>query len=123
MQITIYHNPACGTSREVLNLVQSTGEEVQIVEYLKYPPGKEELIELIQSIGITTRDLLRSQEVLYTELGLGDAKWTDSQIIDIIRQYPILMNRPIVKTPFGARLCRPPETVMEILSKSVSAST
>lgn len=123
MKITIYHNPDCGTSRKVLNLIQSTGDEIQIVEYLKHPPSKEELIQLIQSIGITIRDLLRSQEVLYNELGLDDVKWTDSQIIDMIRQNPILMNRPIVTTPFGARLCRPPETVMEILSKPISTST
>lgn len=114
--ITIFHNPACGTSRNTLALIRNSGEEPRVVEYLKTPPSREILIGLIAAIGITPRELLRQKGTPYAELGLDDAKWTDAQLIDLMLQHPILINRPIVVTPLGTRLCRPSELVLDILA-------
>jgi arsenate reductase (glutaredoxin) len=115
--VTIYHNPACSTSRHVLDLIRHTGMEPHIVEYLKTPPGRQELIDLVSRMKIPVRDMLRRKGTPYDELGLDDPKWTDG-LIDFMVAYPVLMNRPIVATPLGARLCRPPETVLDILLPS-----
>lgn len=113
--ITIYHNPACGTSRNVLGLIRNSGEEPNVVEYLKTPPDRETLKTLISAMGNPVRDLLRQKGTPYDELGLSDEKWTDDQLIDFMLEYPILINRPIVVTPLGTRLCRPSEIVLDIL--------
>ena len=115
MSITIYHNPACGTSRNTLAAIRQRGEEPEVVEYLKTPFSREHLVELIAAMGIPVRDLLRKKGTPYDELGLNDAKWTDDQLIDFMIAHPILINRPIVVTPKGVRLCRPSEVVLEIL--------
>jgi len=117
MTITIYHNPNCGTSRNVLGLIRSAGEEPEIIEYLKTPPTRARLEELIRAMGVTPRALLREKGTPYHELELGDPKWSDDQLIGFMLEHPILINRPIVVTPLGARLCRPPEVVLEILRK------
>jgi arsenate reductase len=113
--ITIYHNPNCGSSRNVLAMIRNSGEQPRIIEYLKTPPSREELRELLDSMGIAVRDLLRQKGTPYDELKLSDPKWTDEQLLDFIGQRPVLMNRPIVVTPLGTRLCRPSETVLDIL--------
>jgi len=113
--ITIYHNPACGTSRNTLALIRNSGTEPEVIEYLKSPPSKEKLLELVQAMGITPRELLRQKGTPYEELGLGDPKWTDAELIDCVVQHPILMNRPVVVTPLGSKLCRPSELVLDIL--------
>jgi len=113
--VTIYHNPACGTSRNVLGLIRNSGIEPTVIEYLKTPPNREELVGLIARMGIPVRDLLRRKGTPYDELGLDDPKWTDDQLIDQMLAHPILINRPIVVTPLGVKLCRPSETVLEIL--------
>lgn len=113
--ITIYHNPACATSRNVLGLIRNSGEEPAIIEYLKTPPDRETLRRLIAAMGIPVRALLREKGTPYAELGLDDPKWSDEQLLDFMVQYPILINRPIVVTPLGTRLCRPSETVLQIL--------
>ena len=113
--ITIYHNPACGTSRNVLALLRHAGLEPQVVEYLKTPPTREQLRALVAAMGMPVRELLRAKEARYAELGLADAKWSDEQLIDFMVQHPILMNRPVVVTPLGTKLCRPSEEVLEIL--------
>lgn len=115
MTVTIYHNPACGTSRNTLAMIRQSGEEPEVIEYLKTPPSRERLVELIRAMGITPRDLLRQKGTPYDELGLDDPKWTDDEIIDFMIAHPILINRPIVVTPQGVRLCRPSEVVLEIL--------
>ena len=115
MSITIYHNPSCGTSRNTLAIIRERGEEPQIVEYLKTPFSREQLVELIAAMGIPIRDLLRQKGTPYDELGLDDPKWTDDQLIDFMIAHPILINRPIVVTPKGVRLCRPSDLVLEIL--------
>lgn len=115
MTVTIYHNPACGTSRNVLALIRNSGEEPQVIEYLKTPPSRDELVSLIQRMGISVRDVLRRKGTPYDELGLDDPKWTDGQLIHFMMQHPILINRPIVVTPKGVKLCRPSETVLDIL--------
>ena len=113
--ITIYHNPACGTSRNVLALIRNSGEEPTVIEYLKTPPDRATLVGLIQAMGLPVRDVLRQKGTPYDELGLGESKWTDEQLIDFMLQHPILINRPIVVTPLGTRLCRPSEAVLDIL--------
>ena len=118
MMITIYHNPQCGTSRNVLELIRNSGTEPQIIEYLKNPPSRGELEKLIGQMGITPRALLREKGSPYKELGLDDPKWTGAEIIDFMMQHPVLINRPIVVTPHGARLCRPAEIVLEILPRA-----
>lgn len=115
MTIRIYHNPNCGTSRNVLALIRAGGEEPEIVEYLKTPPSRDELVDLLRRMGMRPRDLLRRRGTPYDALGLDDPKWTDDQLIDLMIEHPILINRPVVVTPQGARLARPPETVREIL--------
>ena len=113
--ITIYHNPACGTSRNVLGLIRNSGVEPAIIEYLKTPPDAATLKSLIAAMGIPARDVLRQKGTPYDELGLADAKWTDEQLIGFMLEHPILINRPIVITPLGTRLCRPSEAVLDIL--------
>ena len=115
MTITIYHNPACGTSRNTLAMIRQSGEEPEVIEYLKTPPSRARLIELIAAMGIRPRDLLREKGTPYAELGLADPKWSDDQLIDAMLEHPILINRPIVVTPLGTKLCRPSEAVLDIL--------
>lgn len=118
MTITIYHNPACGTSRNTLAMIREHGEEPRVIEYLKTPPTRKELVDLIKAMGIAPRDLLRQKGTPYEDLGLGDLSLDDKTIIDAMIAHPILINRPIVVTPLGTRLCRPSETVLEILPKA-----
>ena len=113
--ITIYHNPACGTSRNVLALIRNSGAEPTVVEYLKTPPDRATLERLIAAIGSPVRDVMRQKGTPFDELGLSDPTWTDAQLIDFMLQHPILINRPIVVTPLGTRLCRPSEAVLDIL--------
>lgn len=113
--ITIYHNPACGTSRNVLALIRNTGTEPVIVEYLKTPPDRATLERLIADMGVPVREVLRRKGTPYDEMGLDDPKWSDAELIDLIARHPILMNRPIVVTPRATRLCRPSEAVLDIL--------
>ncbi|WP_323028770.1 arsenate reductase (glutaredoxin) [Castellaniella defragrans] len=113
--ITIYHNPACGTSRNVLAMIRNSGEEPTVIEYLKTPPDRATLVKLLADAGLSVRDVLREKGTPFAELDLGDSKWTDDQLLDFIEQHPILMNRPIVVTPLGTRLCRPSEAVLDIL--------
>nr|WP_314708063.1 arsenate reductase (glutaredoxin) [uncultured Comamonas sp.] len=120
--ITIYHNPACGTSRNVLALIRNSGEEPTVIEYLKTPPDRATLVGLIQAMGLPVRDVLRQKGTPYDELGLGESKWTDEQLIDFMLQHPILINRPIVVTPLGTRLCRPSEAVLDILAQPQQAA-
>ena len=115
MTITIYHNPACGTSRNVLALIRHAGFEPTIIEYLKTPPSKDKLRQLVTAMGITVRELLREKGTPYAELGLADPKFSDEELLDFIGQHPILMNRPVVETPLGTKLCRPSEEVLELL--------
>jgi arsenate reductase len=115
MTVTIYHNPDCGTSRNTLAMIRQSGEEPTVIEYLKTPPSREKLVELIAAIGIPVRALLREKGTPYKELGLDDPKWTDDDLLDFMGKHPILINRPIVVTPKGAKLCRPSEAVLEIL--------
>ncbi|MGE4072173.1 MAG: arsenate reductase (glutaredoxin) [Lysobacterales bacterium] len=114
-QITIYHNPKCGTSRNTLAMIRHTGVEPTVIEYLKEPPSRETLRSLLGQMGLGVRDILRQKGTPYEELGLGDPRWSDEQLLDFIEQHPILINRPIVATPLGTRLCRPSEVVLEIL--------
>jgi arsenate reductase len=115
MSVTIYHNPDCGTSRNTLAMIRQGGTEPEIIEYLKRPPSRQRLKELIAAMGISTRQLLREKGTPYTELGLANPKWTDDQLLDFMMAHPILINRPIVVTPKGVKLCRPSETVLAIL--------
>ena len=115
MSVTIYHNPDCGTSRNTLAMIRQSGTEPEIIEYLKNPPGRTRLLELIKAMGIPVRALLREKDTPYAELGLADPKWSDDQLLDFMLRYPILINRPIVATPKGVKLCRPSETVLAIL--------
>lgn len=120
--ITIYHNPACGTSRNVLALIRNSGQEPTVIEYLQTPPDRATLVGLIAAMGIAVRDVLRQKGTPYDELGLGDPQWTDEQLLDFMLQHPILINRPIVVTPLGARLCRPSEAVLNILPQPQQAA-
>jgi arsenate reductase len=113
--VTIYHNPACGTSRNVLGLIRNAGIEPTIVEYLKTPPSRATLLQLIAQMGISPRALLREKGTPYEELGLADASLSDAQLVDAMMAHPILINRPIVVTEHGTKLCRPSEVVLEIL--------
>ena len=115
MTVTIYHNPKCGTSRNTLALIRNSGEEPVVVEYLKAPPGRDELKDLIRRMGVPVRDVLRRKGTPYDELGLDDPDLDDDRLIDAMAAHPILINRPIVVTPLGVKLCRPSETVLDIL--------
>ena len=114
-EVTIYHNPNCGTSRNVLGLIRNAGIEPTIIEYLKAPPDRQTLLSLIKRMGIRVRELLRRKGTPFDELGLDDPQWTDDQLIDAMLAEPILINRPIVVTPLGVKLCRPSEMVLDIL--------
>jgi arsenate reductase (glutaredoxin) len=115
MTIAIYHNPGCGTSRNVLALIRNSGEEPKIIEYLKTPPTRGELVSLIGRMGVPVRGVLRRKGTPYDALGLDDPSLTDDQLIDAMMTHPILINRPIVVTPDAVKLCRPPETVLDLL--------
>ncbi len=117
MSVTIYHNPACGTSRNTLALIRATGAEPEVVHYLETPPSREELVSLIQRMDIAPRDLLRQKGTPYAELGLDDPMLADDQLIDAMTARPILINRPIVAGPKGVKLCRPSEEVLSILDR------
>jgi arsenate reductase (glutaredoxin) len=121
MSVTIYHNPGCGTSRNTLAMIRQSGEEPEIIEYLKTPPSRARLIELIAAMEIPVRALLREKGTPYAELGLADPKWSDDELIDFMLAHPILINRPIVVTPKGAKLCRPSEAVLELLDNPVTS--
>ncbi|MDP1657083.1 MAG: arsenate reductase (glutaredoxin) [Hylemonella sp.] len=113
--ITIYHNPKCGTSRNTLAMIRNSGAEPQVIEYLKTPPTREQLLALIAASGLSVREVMRSKETLFTELGLADPARTDAELIDAMLAHPILINRPLVVTPLGTRLCRPSELVLDLL--------
>ncbi|MDR3468495.1 MAG: arsenate reductase (glutaredoxin) [Xanthobacteraceae bacterium] len=115
MSVTIYHNPKCGTSRNTLAMIRQSGVEPTVIEYLKDPPSRARLVELLAAMGMTPRALLREKGTPYGELGLADPKWSDDEMIDMMLAHPILINRPIVVTDKGVRLCRPSEAVLEIL--------
>ena len=115
MTVTIYHNPDCGTSRNTLAMIRQSGAEPEIIEYLKSPPDRARLVELIAAMQIPVRALLREKATPFKELGLADPKWTDDELIDFMLTNPILINRPIVVTPKGVKLCRPSEGVLDIL--------
>ena len=115
MSVTIYHNPACGTSRNTLAMIRQGGEEPEVIEYLKAPPDRARLLELINAMGISVRGLLRQKGAPYAELGLADPKWSEDELIDFMLAHPILINRPIVVTAKGTRLCRPSEKVLDLL--------
>jgi arsenate reductase (glutaredoxin) len=113
--VTIYHNPKCGTSRNVLALIRNAGIEPKLIEYLKTPPSRAELVKLFVATGAPLRDLMRAKESIYTELDLANPKWSDKELIDVMLAHPILINRPLVVTPLGTRLCRPSEAVLDLL--------
>lgn len=113
--ITIYHNPACGTSRNTLEMIRNSGTEPTVIHYLETPPSRDELVKLIADMGIRVRELLRKNVEPYEELELAEDKFTDEQLLDFMLQHPILINRPIVVTPLGTKLCRPSEVVLDIL--------
>lgn len=115
MTLTIYHNPLCNTSRKVLAMIRDLGEEPEIIEYLKTPPSREKLVELIERMGMPPIDLVRRNGTLFDELGLDDPKFSDDELIDLMMEHPVLINRPIVVTSSAVKLCRPAETVLEIL--------
>jgi len=117
--IYIYHNPDCGTSRNTLAMIRRSGEEPEIIEYLKNPPSRERLVELIEAMQIPARALLREKGAPYAELGLADPKWSEDQLIDFMLARPVLINRPIVQTPKGTKLCRPSELVLDLLDKPI----
>lgn len=116
--VTIYHNPACGTSRNTLELIRNSGTEPTVVLYLETPPSREVLVKLIAEMGITVRALLRKNVEPYEQLGLAEDNFSDDQLIDFMLQHPILINRPIVVTPLGTKLCRPSEVVLDILPEA-----
>ncbi|CAI2028886.1 glutaredoxin-dependent arsenate reductase [Serratia fonticola] len=116
--VTIYHNPACGTSRNTLELIRNSGTEPTVVLYLETPPSREVLVKLIAEMGITVRALLRKNVEPYEQLGLAEDNFSDNQLIDFMLQHPILINRPIVVTPLGTKLCRPSEVVLDILPEA-----
>ena len=118
VDIVIYHNPACGTSRNTLAMIRNAAIEPHVVEYLKTPPARALLVDLIDRAGITPRDLLREKGTLYAELGLGDASLTDDALLDAMMAHPVLINRPLVVSPLGVRLCRPSEAVLDLLPEA-----
>jgi arsenate reductase len=123
MTVTIYHNPACGTSRNTLAMIRASGEEPRVIEYLKEPPRRDELVSLLQAMGLRPHALLRDKEALYGDLGLADETWTDDVLLDVMVAHPILINRPIVVSEKGTRLCRPSEAVLDILPRPVRTFT
>ena len=122
MSVTIYHNPACGTSRNVLGLIRNAGIEPVIIEYLKTPPSRAELADLIARIGVPVRAVLRAKGTPYGELGLDDPNLPDEVLLDAMMAHPILINRPIVVTPQGVKLCRPSESVLDVLPSPQSGA-
>jgi arsenate reductase (glutaredoxin) len=118
MDVVIYHNPRCGTSRNTLALIRQAGIEPRVIEYLRTPPTRAELADLIGRMGVSVRDVLRDKGTPFHELGLGNPALTDEELIDAMMEHPVLINRPIVVTPLGVKLCRPPEAVLDILPAS-----
>lgn len=123
MTVTIFHNPKCGTSRNTLAMIRASGEEPVIIEYVQNPPTRKRLLGLLAAMNMTPRELLREKGTPYVELGLSDPKWTDDELIDFMMAHPILINRPIVETPRGTRLCRPSELVLPLLENPVASFT
>jgi arsenate reductase len=121
MTTTIYHNPACGTSRNTLAMIRASGTEPEVIEYLQDPPSRERLVQLMRDGGLSPRDLLREKGTPYAELGLADPSLTDGQLVDAMMEHPLLINRPLVETPRGVRLCRPSEAVLDILERPLTA--
>lgn len=115
MSITIYHNPDCGTYRNTLAMIRQSGVEPTVIEYLKTPPSRERIVELVSAAGISLRDAIRKKDTPFDKLGLADPAKTDDDLLDAIEAHPILLNRPLVETPVGTRLCRPSEVVLDIL--------
>ena len=120
MNVTIYHNPACGTSRNTLAIIEASGETPVVIEYLKTPPDRARLLALVAAMDMPVRALLREKGTPYAELGLGDPALTDEQLIDAMLAHPVLINRPIVETPKGTRLCRPSELVLDLLDNPLA---
>jgi len=120
-RVTIYHNPSCGTSRNTLAMIRQSGEEPEVIEYLKTPPDRARLLELIRAMGISVRALLRDKATPYAEFGLADPTWSDDELIDFMLKHPILINRPIVVTAKGTKLCRPSEAVLELLENPATS--
>ena len=116
MPVTIYHNPECGTSRNTLAMIRQSGEEPSVIEYLQTPPSRATLVELLKAMKMTPRELRREKGTPYAELGLSDSKWSDDELIDFMMAHPILINRPIVVSPKGVKLCRPSEAVLDLLA-------
>jgi arsenate reductase len=123
MTVTIYHNPSCGTSRNTLAMIRQSGEEPVIVEYLKHPPDRTRLRALASAMGVSIRGLLREKGTPYAELGLGDPARTDDELLDAILAHPILIQRPIVETAKGTRICRPSELVLDLLDRPIASFT
>ncbi|MTI19096.1 arsenate reductase (glutaredoxin) [Rhodobacteraceae bacterium RKSG542] len=123
MAVTIYHNPKCGTSRNTLAMIRQSGVEPEVIEYLKTPPSREKLVELIKDMGISVRDVLRRKGTPYDDLDLDNEKWSDDELIDFMVEHPILMNRPIVVTEKGTALCRPSEKVLDLLDGDIGSFT
>lgn len=121
MKVTIYHNPSCGTSRNTLAMIRQSGEAPEVIEYLKTPPSRERLRELIKMMGVPVRALLREKEATYAELDLANPKWSDDELIGFMLAHPILIQRPIVVTEKGVRMCRPSELVLDLLDKPVTS--
>ena len=121
MSVTIYHNPTCGTSRNTLAMIRQSGEEPEVIEYLKTPPSRARLLEMVGAMAIPVRALLREKGTPYAELGLADPKWSDDELLGFMLDHPILINRPIVVTPKGTRLCRPSEAVLDLLEHPVAS--
>jgi len=122
LDVAIYHNPACGTSRNTLTLIRNNGIEPVVIEYLKTPPGRADLGRLLARAGMAPRELLRQKGTPYAELGLDDPSLTDDRLLDAMMAHPILINRPLVATPLGVKLCRPAELVLEILPGAAGAA-
>ena len=123
VDVVIYHNPECGTSRNVLGLICNAGIKPHVIEYLKTPPSRVLLVELIDRAGITPRELLRKKGTPYAELGLGDASLSDDTLVDAMMAHPVLINRPLVVSPLGVKLCRPSEAVLDLLPEQRGAFT
>jgi arsenate reductase len=121
--VTIYHNPACGTSRNTLEMIRQSGEEPEVVEYLKNPPSRERLVEMINAMGVRPAELLREKGTPYAELGLGDPSLSDEDILNAMMAHPVLINRPIVVTDKGVALCRPSERVLSLLQNPIASFT